>query len=96
MLLQCSIVTGRRYAHGDPHLVEIRDSIYAWVIGMVPELDVCPLLRFVPTFRRRMFALVDAHKKILALAQNEVRCHPRSDIRPVVHVWVVSTVVPEL
>ena len=72
----CSVIAnllmGRKFDYDDPTLSEFRDGVHEWVTSVVPELDVCPLLRFVPPVRRRMLHFADVHQKLLSFFQRQV------------------------
>jgi hypothetical protein len=62
-----SILVGRRYTYGHPNLVHINDCIRNVFNGIVQELELFPILQYVPPFRSRLQQyrnLVDVFRRV--------------------------------
>ena len=55
-----SIIFGHRYDYDSSALDELIHRTHECIASIVPELNWCPLLRFVPVFRRKLVAHVDS------------------------------------
>jgi hypothetical protein len=49
-----SILVGRRYTYGHPNLVHLNECICNAFKGIVQELEIFPILQYVPPFRSRL------------------------------------------
>jgi hypothetical protein len=81
MLLMCvsnvivSVVLGRRLPFGDQKLVDIVNRIDEWFKGVISVVDFFPILRFLPPIRRSMQWLIESHRMMLDIIEQEVSVH---------------------
>ena len=68
-----SILLGRRYNFDDPTLKTLQQTIHTSLSISVPEIELFPVLRFVPSLRKRWIASLDLSADTIALLAQEVR-----------------------
>jgi hypothetical protein len=67
-----SILVGRRYTYGHPNLVHINDCIRNAFNGIVQELELFPILQYVPPFRNRFQRYINLLELVFKMAEKEV------------------------
>ena len=68
-----SILLGQRYKFEDPMLKELVHLIHESISNVVEEVEIFPILRFVPPFRGRMKKSTDALNTLLEALKLRVR-----------------------
>jgi Cytochrome P450 len=66
------IMLGRRYPFGHPALQKTAAAIHDVLSNYVMELELWPILRFVPPFKGRLQTVLTAYATYMKLVQEEV------------------------
>ena len=68
----CTLAVGRRYPYGHKDIDELAAAAQNFLWGLTLELDVKPMLRYLPYVRNRIKALVESHDYYKQLISRQV------------------------